>query len=104
MRRSVRAKAVLPHADVMLAVGCRFTEVFTDWRRMPIPSRLIQIDLDPDQIGMNHPVVVGIVADADGRVPRPAVGARDACPSRPSRAGARSGTRPAPRVIPGPSG
>ncbi len=62
--RSVRAKAVLPHADVMLAVGCRFTEVFTDWRRLPIPGRLIQIDLDPDQIGMNHPVEVGIVADA----------------------------------------
>jgi acetolactate synthase-1/2/3 large subunit len=62
--RSVRAKTVLPHADVMLAVGCRFTEVLTDWRRLPIPSRLIQIDLDPDQIGMNHPVEVGIVADA----------------------------------------
>ncbi len=63
--RSVRAKAVLPHADVMLAVGCRFTEVLTDWRRMPVPSRLIQIDIEPDQIGMNHPVVVGIVADAE---------------------------------------
>ncbi len=62
--RSVRSKAVLPHADVMLAVGCRFTEVLTDWRRLPIPSRLIQIDLDPDQIGMNHPVELGIVADA----------------------------------------
>ncbi len=62
--RSVRSKTVLPHADVMLAVGCRFTEVLTDWRRLPIPGRLIQIDLDPDQIGMNHPVEVGIVADA----------------------------------------
>ena len=37
--RSVRAKAVLPHADAMLAVGCRFTEVMTDWRRMPVPGR-----------------------------------------------------------------
>ena len=41
--RSVRAKAVLPHADLMLAVGCRFTEVMTDWRRLPVPQRL-----DPD--------------------------------------------------------
>ena len=57
--RSVRARVVLPHADVMLAVGCRFTEVMTDWRRLPVPSRIVQIDLDPDQIGMNHPVVVG---------------------------------------------
>jgi acetolactate synthase I/II/III large subunit len=62
--RSARAKAALPHADAMLAVGCRFTEVMTDWRRMPVPEALVQIDLDPDQVGMNHPVAVGIVADA----------------------------------------
>jgi len=62
--RSIGARLALPHADVMLAVGCRFTEVFTDWRRMPVPKTLIQIDLDPEQIGMNHPVVAGIVADA----------------------------------------
>jgi thiamine pyrophosphate-dependent acetolactate synthase large subunit-like protein len=62
--RSSRSRHVLPHADAMLAVGCRFTEVMTDWRRMPVPETLIQIDLDPDQIGMNHPVAVGIVADA----------------------------------------
>ena len=72
--RSVRGTAALPHADAMLAVGCRFTEVMTDWRRMPVPTDLVQIDLDPDQIGMNHPVAVGIVADARGRAggdPRP---------------------------------
>jgi acetolactate synthase-1/2/3 large subunit len=62
--RSVRARTALPHADAMLAVGCRFTEVLTDWRRMPVPKLLVQIDLDADQIGMNHPVAVGIVADA----------------------------------------
>jgi acetolactate synthase-1/2/3 large subunit len=62
--RSIRARMVLPHADVMLAVGCRFTELLTDWRRLPIPKDLIQIDLDPEQIGINHPVVLGIVADA----------------------------------------
>ena len=62
--RSTRAAHVLPHADVMLAVGCRFTEVMTDWRRMTIPRKLIQVDLDPEQIGMNYPVSVGLVADA----------------------------------------
>jgi acetolactate synthase-1/2/3 large subunit len=62
--RSARAKVALAHADAMLAVGCRFTEVMTGWRRMPVPERLVQIDLDPTQIGMNHPVAVGIVADA----------------------------------------
>jgi acetolactate synthase-1/2/3 large subunit len=62
--RSVRARTALSHADAMLAVGCRFTEVLTDWRRMPVPKTLVQIDLDADQIGMNYPVAVGIVADA----------------------------------------
>ncbi len=63
--RSARGKAALGHADAMLAIGCRFTEVMTNWRRLPIPEQLVQIDLDPDQIGMNHPVAVGIVADAN---------------------------------------
>jgi acetolactate synthase I/II/III large subunit len=62
--RSARARYLWPHADAVIAVGCRFTEVMTDWRRMTFPKNLIQIDLDPEQIGMNHPVVVGIVADA----------------------------------------
>jgi acetolactate synthase-1/2/3 large subunit len=62
--RSVRARAAIEHADAMLAVGCRFTEVFSDWRRMAVPKQLVQIDIDPVQIGMNYPVAVGIVADA----------------------------------------
>ncbi|MGO9600041.1 MAG: thiamine pyrophosphate-binding protein [Isosphaeraceae bacterium] len=62
--RSVRARAALEHADAMLAVGCRFTEVLSDWRRLTVPTQLVQIDIDPVQIGMNYPVTVGIVADA----------------------------------------
>jgi acetolactate synthase I/II/III large subunit len=62
--RSDRARAALEHADAMLAVGCRFTEVMTGWRRMKVPGRLVQIDLAADQIGVNYPVAVGIVAEA----------------------------------------
>jgi acetolactate synthase-1/2/3 large subunit len=62
--RSESARVLLGRADVMLAVGCRFTEVLTDWRRMAVPARLVQIDLEADQIGMNYPVSVGIVSDA----------------------------------------
>jgi acetolactate synthase-1/2/3 large subunit len=62
--RSSGGRLALAHADLMLAVGCRFTEVMTDWRRMTVPANLIQIDLEPTQIGMNFPVRVGIVADA----------------------------------------
>jgi acetolactate synthase-1/2/3 large subunit len=62
--RSARARVALPGADAMLALGCRFTEIMTRWRRMPVPPALVQVDLDPAQVGMNHPVAVGLVADA----------------------------------------
>jgi acetolactate synthase-1/2/3 large subunit len=56
-------------ADVILAVGCRFT----DWSSSSYakgvsfsipPSKLIHVDIDPHEIGKNYPVTVGIVADA----------------------------------------
>jgi acetolactate synthase-1/2/3 large subunit len=62
--RSVRSKEALPHADAMLAVGCRFTEVMTWFWKLKVPEQLVQIDIDLGQIGVNYPVKVGIVADA----------------------------------------
>ncbi|MSQ94849.1 MAG: thiamine pyrophosphate-binding protein [Gemmataceae bacterium] len=62
--RSAKGKAATTHADAMLAVGCRFTEVMTGFRKLPVPARLIQIDINPGEIGMNHPAEIGIVADA----------------------------------------
>ncbi len=53
----------------MLAVGCRFTDrTASSFRRgvtfsIP-PTKLIQIDLDPYEIGKNYPVETGIVGDA----------------------------------------
>jgi len=53
-------------ADVVLALGTRFAETdassWTLWR-FP-PSRLIQIDIDPAEIGRSYPVEIGAVADA----------------------------------------
>ena len=56
-------------ADVLLAVGCRFTDwSASSWRRgitfaIP-PSRLIHLDIDPREIGKNYPVDVGLLGDA----------------------------------------
>ena len=56
-------------ADVILAVGCRFAdETASSYKEgvsfsMP-PSKLIQIDIDPHEIGKNYPVTVGIIGDA----------------------------------------
>jgi acetolactate synthase-1/2/3 large subunit len=62
--RTRRARMAMSRADLMIAVGCRFTEVFTASGTIPIPERIIQIDIDPDQIGTNYPVEVGITGDA----------------------------------------
>jgi acetolactate synthase I/II/III large subunit len=56
-------------ADVVLAVGTRFAETdASSWDprytwRIP-PTRLVQIDIDPAEIGRNYPVEVGVVGDA----------------------------------------
>jgi acetolactate synthase-1/2/3 large subunit len=56
-------------ADVLVSVGCRFTDwSSSSWRRgvtysIP-PSRLIQIDVDPREIGKNYPVDVALLGDA----------------------------------------
>jgi acetolactate synthase-1/2/3 large subunit len=57
------------NADVALAVGTRFAETdASSWDprytwQIP-PTRLIQIDIDPAEIGRSYPVEIGIVADA----------------------------------------
>ena len=56
-------------SDVILAVGCRFSDLHaSSWTpgytyNIP-PTKLIQIDIDPAEIGRNYPVEIGIVADA----------------------------------------
>jgi acetolactate synthase-1/2/3 large subunit len=55
-------------ADVVLALATRFAETdASSWNsdytwRFP-PGRLIQIDIDPAEIGRNYPVEIGAIAD-----------------------------------------
>ncbi|MGB5913192.1 MAG: thiamine pyrophosphate-binding protein [Promethearchaeia archaeon] len=56
-------------ADVILAVGCRFADETASSYREGVsfsipPAKLIQIDLDPHEIGKNYPITVGIYGDA----------------------------------------
>jgi acetolactate synthase I/II/III large subunit len=51
-------------ADVALAVGFRFSQLSTVNYTLPVPAQLVHIDIDPDEIGANYPVTVGIPADA----------------------------------------
>jgi acetolactate synthase-1/2/3 large subunit len=50
-------------ADGLLAIGCRFSQLTTgSWTLRPPP--LVQIDVDPAEIGRHYRVEAGIVADA----------------------------------------
>jgi acetolactate synthase-1/2/3 large subunit len=62
MERSV--SPLTREADVALAVGFRFSQLSTVNYTLPVPRCLVQIDIDPDEIGANYPVTVGIAADA----------------------------------------
>lgn len=57
------------NADLILAIGARFNDLHTgSWipgyvYNIP-PTRLIQVDIDRQEIGRNYPVEIGIEADA----------------------------------------
>jgi acetolactate synthase-1/2/3 large subunit len=75
------------HADVVLALGTRFAETdASSWNpdytwRFP-PGKLIQIDIDPAEIGRNYPVEIGAVADATLAVTAIAGAATELAPAR----------------------
>jgi acetolactate synthase-1/2/3 large subunit len=63
------ANAACRNADVILALGTRFDDRATSaWLpgvtyRIP-PTRLIHVDIDPNEIGRNFQPAIGIIADA----------------------------------------
>ena len=56
----------LNRADVILALGTRINQGSTGWDYSVInpDTRIIQVDIDPFEIGRNYPLAVGIVGDA----------------------------------------
>jgi thiamine pyrophosphate-dependent acetolactate synthase large subunit-like protein len=55
---------MMRNADVILIVGSRLNWVFGFGRQFPADATIIQIDIEPEEIGANHGVEVGIVGDA----------------------------------------
>ena len=61
------ALALAKEADVILVIGCTLSELTTDrygHNIIPATARLIQIDIDPEEVGKNYPVEVGLAGDA----------------------------------------
>ena len=53
-------------ADTILAVGTRLSQstTFYDNRFIPADAKIVQIEIDPQEIGRNYPITVGIEGDA----------------------------------------
>ena len=63
---SVEGIEAIRQADVILAVGTRLGQstTFYDNRFIPSDARIIQIEVDPEELGRNYPLAVGIEGDA----------------------------------------
>ncbi len=70
---TIPGNAIAASADVVISVGCKFTDWSASSYRRGVsfsipPARLIHIDVDPYEIGKTYPAEVGIVADAGAAV------------------------------------
>lgn len=84
---SIPGNACTREADVILAVGCRFSDRITSSYRpgvtFDIPkTKLIQVDIDGFEIGKNYPVEVGILGDAQAILAAMLAEMRDHEPAR----------------------
>jgi acetolactate synthase-1/2/3 large subunit len=56
----------LEEADLVLVVGCRLSEVTTQSYSLPCGDQaVIQIDIDPNEVGATVPAEIGMVSEAD---------------------------------------
>jgi len=66
MRGSPEAEEIVQQADVILALGSRLNQLTTGWDNHAIApnSQIIQVDIQPEEIGNNYPISAGIIGDA----------------------------------------
>jgi len=55
---------VLRSADLALVFGSKLGAQDTEYQRMPLPSTIVRVDIDPEEIGRNYTPTQAIVADA----------------------------------------
>jgi acetolactate synthase-1/2/3 large subunit/sulfoacetaldehyde acetyltransferase len=65
-RGAGEAAQAMHRADVILALGTRLNQGSTFWNHSVIrpETRIVQVDIDAQEIGRNFPVAVGIIGDA----------------------------------------
>ena len=87
---SKAAMALIAQADVVLALGTRLNPFSTlpgyGMDYWPKAAKLIQVDINPDRIGLTKPVAVGIVGDAKAVAQALLAALPDAAPNAERRA------------------
>jgi acetolactate synthase-1/2/3 large subunit/sulfoacetaldehyde acetyltransferase len=65
-RGAAETAQAINRADVLLALGTRLNQATTHWNYSVVnrSSKIIQVDIDAQEIGRNFPVAVGITGDA----------------------------------------
>lgn len=53
----------IPQCDLVLALGCGFIHRSTVQLGVRLPEQLVQVVADPDYLGRNYPVSLGVLAD-----------------------------------------
>jgi thiamine pyrophosphate-dependent acetolactate synthase large subunit-like protein len=57
-------RELISSCDVLVAVGTRFSYFPTGGWSLGLPDRIVQIDIDPEEIGRNYRVEAGVIGDA----------------------------------------
>ncbi|HAA76930.1 TPA: hypothetical protein DCE37_17615 [Candidatus Latescibacteria bacterium] len=52
-------RSLLSEADGLIAIGCRFTQIDTRSWQLPIPERIVQIDVDAYELGREYDIEAG---------------------------------------------
>ena len=63
-------QAVLGNADLLLAIGCRFTQIDTRSWTLRLPARKIQLDPDPKELGREYPIEAAAAGDLAQSIPQ----------------------------------
>ena len=62
---TITSNKTVKDADAVLAVGCRLSDLSTlTWALISPGARIIQVDIDPNEMARQYPVDLGILADA----------------------------------------
>lgn len=88
-RGSGETAEAIHRADVILALGTRLNQSTTFWDYSVInpQTRIVQVNIDPQEIGRNYPVAVGIAGDAKAVAKQLLEALRRVCPEgRPNAA------------------